>query len=1711
MKKQLLISFFLFFFLVITSVNAEWCYQESANVSTSCGGLNTGVYSTTGSANDGYMYVNYTKPQGATNNSLWNIKAVSGLSHGENKTIGNMFYNCFSQNPLQFKIYISSSSTSSYTYGYCYDGGTWGLIYSSLTQTTSGRSVAGPNNFYDGSWSTNGLYYGDVWYTANGGFYEEAVVWDIQPISIISPTSNQIFNDDQPTARFNISVTNMSTCYWSPNAGITNYTMNKLNDSYFYLTNTSMLDGNYTNSIFYCNQSSDGTWKSSSTFNFEVDSISITQCRNLNTARTYNLTKSISGTNCLTAKTNNIFLTGNSYSVSSLVFSSSSNDLFSNINSSIATLTSSSNITLYNINLTSESVDAGSQLIRQWYLDTQVNYSGNYLSGALVNIYDNQSNLITSQNTNATGNINRTTLNEYINNAGTKTYYIPYKIIVSATGKVTNTSYMNLTQTNNTYFRTSLLNNVPPVVTLSNPLNNTRSNTILNNYICNSTGGSNLFNATVYIWNSTNYLINSTNQSITGSSNSTNFSNIISNQGINYWNCYVCDNQGMCSWASSNFTLNIDNTNPNATLLTPINKTINKTNQNFTVNLTDNLGLKNATLHIFNSTNSEVNTTSFTSISGTLQSVVGVVVNLADDIYKWFYDVFDLSGNKFTTQNNTFTKDTTYPTINFTTLTPINNSYLAVNTFIINITVNDTNFNSSWAVLNNQKYLMTCIGSNPYYCNYTFSSLANGRYNFSAFTNDTATNINYTENRTLLVDTTYPQIAYGIGTAVNNSNLSKNFVYINTTWTETNFANITFNLYNSSNYNFFDTYTSATYFDNSTNLIDSNYTYNVTICDLSGNCNSTGTNRITLDDTPPIIDIVYPISGNSYNLNTSFNFNFTVSDNLMGVKSCWFTNNSGVNNYSITGCNNFTQNLSDGNYNYIIYANDTLNNIGFDTVSFSISTGPPAISLVAPTNNQFFNNTINIPFNFTVSSGNPISICQLWTNTTGAWALNQTLTSVLNDGSVTNFSQLNISSGIYKWNVRCNDSLNNVNWATSNFTFGIDITYPLISLGNGVAVNFANLSKNFVYINTTWTETNFANITFTIQNSTWSNSTTFTSSIYLLNFTNIANGNYWYYVNITDKSNNKNGTLVYNITLDTINPSSSLISPTNNSFNYTTSQNFTANITDNLGIKNATLYIWNQSGQYNQTNINFIPNTLSSTIGIVVNVVNGVYKWWYKLWDWAGNTFTTSNYTINIDTTYPLLTDLNYTPKPVYDGMDVNISVNINETYISNVWIMINYSGIYQNISVTTNISNNYTYTLSKSNYNNFQNVSWKWFANNSASLTNNSNLNYFIPTDLSPYNVTILNQNNSFINTNYYIINFTANDPDYDILNYSLYFSPNGTNYILFNSTTNGYLNLTGFNTTDNAINYYYIKANDSKLANQSANYTFNIDITSPSVSIIDPKTASDLNVYCSFINLPLNYIPIDTNIDYCTFIVTNSFDGTIVTPLTRINNCINTTFSVSNTGGAIDTLNFTIYDKAGNFENLPTNNFYVNPFHISCSSTPSGNTGGGTTIISNPNSTIQPFCGDGICDESFMYQGILTKKSFQNCNIDCAGFDFDTLFNSLLFNCFSNDTTKKCIWFPQKLIPSVCGDGICSSNENSFFCSKDCGNFNTETMYYNCIEKGNKPCFWKSNLAAYMIIGLVIIIIGLSFLKVVNYNNNKITVPQYVKLKYKSRKKRR
>jgi len=148
--------------ILCSFVSADWCYQETANESSICGGLSTGTYSCSGtwddgnnkgcnlsydgnwsslgmasSGNEAYLYINYSKPANATNSSLWQIKeGDGGVSNN------SIFSDCWNLTSLQFRLYSDNTGVDVNDFD-CYNGSHWRNI---------ARDLSNPQLYEEAMW-----------------------------------------------------------------------------------------------------------------------------------------------------------------------------------------------------------------------------------------------------------------------------------------------------------------------------------------------------------------------------------------------------------------------------------------------------------------------------------------------------------------------------------------------------------------------------------------------------------------------------------------------------------------------------------------------------------------------------------------------------------------------------------------------------------------------------------------------------------------------------------------------------------------------------------------------------------------------------------------------------------------------------------------------------------------------------------------------------------------------------------------------------------------------------------------------------------------------------------------------------------------------------------------------------------------------------------------------------------------------------------------------------------------------------------------------------------------------------------------------------------------------------------------------------------------------------------------------------------------------
>ena len=157
---------------------SRYCYQETANAATACGGLNTGVYGISESGPP--IYINYSKPSSVTG-AIWQTK-FGGDGGISNLTIPD---DCWNYNANVVSLQESSVDCSSAMY--CYNGSDWKELASKYECGISGGYNT-VNLAIDGSWDSNIAWMGGVtnaW--KQGGtyvgssLYEEAIWWDYYP------------------------------------------------------------------------------------------------------------------------------------------------------------------------------------------------------------------------------------------------------------------------------------------------------------------------------------------------------------------------------------------------------------------------------------------------------------------------------------------------------------------------------------------------------------------------------------------------------------------------------------------------------------------------------------------------------------------------------------------------------------------------------------------------------------------------------------------------------------------------------------------------------------------------------------------------------------------------------------------------------------------------------------------------------------------------------------------------------------------------------------------------------------------------------------------------------------------------------------------------------------------------------------------------------------------------------------------------------------------------------------------------------------------------------------------------------------------------------------------------------------------------------------------------------------------------------------------
>lgn len=503
-----------------------------------------------------------------------------------------------------------------------------------------------------------------------------------------------------------------------------------------------------------------------------------------------------------------------------------------------------------------------------------------------------------------------------------------------------------------------------PDVTVTSPLNDTYTNTVLNiSFTASDATG--IANCSVFHNATGAYLRNATNESVTRNSN-TEFSISGVNDGVQLvWAVECADavvpdaNVGI----TVNYTATFDTTAPASfTLTTPVNDTITtNTSPTFVWAAATESNFANYTLQIANiSTFAAINATYYALAASSNTSLVPGVA-LANDIY-WYWRVtaYDLASNSFTSQPFVYITDNSAPLIELV-VNPAT-AELAEENISINWTARDIHLNESYV---NISYADNGTFIRQLTENSTFntSGLLVANYSIRLYAIDNASNTNTTVQNATTQDTTPPGVFTLLTPADNavENNFTPTF-----TWeaaAEAKLANYTIEVTNSSSFawvNFSNNATTEHYDSTDVLISDITWYWRVKAFDTAGNQRtSTDAFRYLHDNASPTIGGETRIPA-AVLASSDVTVNASVSDARVSVVVV-------EGNWTGSLANTTVTNNSGGLYSYVIgsselegnevvqwkyYANDTGGNTAEGTLqTFTVSnTVPGNTTLLLPAN-----------------------------------------------------------------------------------------------------------------------------------------------------------------------------------------------------------------------------------------------------------------------------------------------------------------------------------------------------------------------------------------------------------------------------------------------------------------------------------------------------------------------------------------------------------------------------------------------------------------------------------------------------------------------------------------------------------------------------------------------------------------------------------------
>ncbi len=606
-----------------------------------------------------------------------------------------------------------------------------------------------------------------------------------------------------------------------------------------------------------------------------------------------------------------------------------------------------------------------------------------------------------------------------------------------------------------------------PDITINEPLNETVQ--------------SDAFNFTYSDVNCSVYSINGnpnvTNCSIVSDDWSGNFGGL--SDGQNYVTVWVNDSVG--NWNSSQRYWTRDTDAPDFTLEHPANESYPRTWAWANITLDQDADWCGYSLN--GSSNVTMSNDSGTHYYANVSSGEG-----QQNIIFWCNDT---AGNMNISSTVLFRFDVTYPAMEI--VLPENTTYGSTSR-TLNYTYTESNEDTCWYEYNSSNTTLVSCG------NTSFTALDNQASTLVLWINDTAGNTN-SSSVTFTVDTDAPDFTLEHPA---NESYPRTWAWANITldqdadwcgYSLNGSSNVTMSNDSGTHY-----YANVSSGEGQQNII---FWCN----DTAGNMNISSTVLFRFDVTYPAMEIVLPENTTYGSTSRTLNYTYTESNE----DTCWYEYNS--SNTTLVSCGNTSFTALDNQAStLVLWINDTAGNTNSSSVTFTVDTDAPSITINDPVNDTVNSNDFSFTYGESVN----------WTAYSVDGAANVTNSSVSEwSGTLTG-----LSDGVHNVTVWANDSVGKMRSSTRWWTRDTD-TPDIFNVTNGTA---GSSSASII-----WNTTQSSNSTVyygtnqsTLNQDEGNSSFVTEHSVSLCGLS--AGTTYYYNVSSCDQAGNCNNTGTYNFT-----------------------------------------------------------------------------------------------------------------------------------------------------------------------------------------------------------------------------------------------------------------------------------------------------------------------------------------------------------------------------------------------------------------------------------------------------------------------------------------------------------------------------------------------------------------------------------------------------